>query len=151
MSFEHDPEFVDGELVERGRPDREHAETVQDVIGAFGSLHRAKRLWVGPALGVRVTAEKIRLPDFCAYRERPTEKLPTNPPLLAVEVVSPNERYSDLNKKLKEYHAWGVEHVWVADPHARELRVYDEAGMRNVLQLELPEFGITLTADDLFQ
>ncbi len=145
-----EPEYVHGEIVERGMPDPEHWETVQAFSIAFGPLHKVGRLRAGPELRVQVAPEKVRIPDFSVYRERPKGKLPNNPPLLVVEVVSPDDRRPKLLEKLKEYHSWGAEHIWVADPHSRELSVYDEGGWHGVERFELPEFGIALTADELF-
>ncbi len=145
-----EPEYVDGEIVERGMPDPYHWKTVHRFSYAFGELEQAGTLHVGPELRVRVAQERVRIPDFTVYREFPAERLPDAPPLLVVEVVSPDDRDTDLNEKLKEYLAWGAEYIWVANPHTRELSVYDENGRRGVEHLELPEFGITLAPSDLF-
>ena len=96
-----EPEYVEGEVVERAMPDPEHVETTQEIAFAFGALHRARRLWCGPELRVQIGSDRVRIPDYCVYRERPAHSLPTTPPLVVVEVVSPDDRYSELNEKLK--------------------------------------------------
>ena len=45
-------------------------------------------------------------------------------PDLVVEVLSPDDRWSDLMQKLREYFAIGVRLVWVADPEARIIYAY---------------------------
>jgi Uma2 family endonuclease len=67
-----------------------------------------------------------------------------------VEVVSKDDSHAELLKKLAEYHAWGVKHIWSADPWVRKLFVYDNQGYHEVTAFELPEFGATITASELF-
>ena len=45
-------------------------------------------------------------------------------PELIVEILSPDDRWSDLTQKLREYFAIGVRLVWVADPSARTVFAY---------------------------
>ncbi len=45
-------------------------------------------------------------------------------PDLIVEVLSPEDRWSEVTKKLQEYFAIGVRLVWVADPEERIVQAY---------------------------
>ena len=45
-------------------------------------------------------------------------------PELVVEVLSPDDRWSDVTEKLSEYFSIGVDRVWVADPRKRQVHVY---------------------------
>jgi Uma2 family endonuclease len=45
-------------------------------------------------------------------------------PVLAVEILSPNDVEEDINEKVDEYLAVGVPLVWVVDPHFRTVCVY---------------------------
>lgn len=45
-------------------------------------------------------------------------------PDLAVEVVSPNERYNKVMFKMDEYFAAGVEEVWLVSPEARIIQAW---------------------------
>ncbi|MBN1284143.1 MAG: Uma2 family endonuclease [Anaerolineae bacterium] len=52
-------------------------------------------------------------------------------PDLAVEIVSPNDPYSDVMQKVDEYLRYGVRLVWVIDPQTRTIRAFtpdDPAG-----------------------
>jgi Uma2 family endonuclease len=44
---------------------------------------------------------------------------------LAIEVISPGSRVYDTKFKLEAYLKLGVESVWLVDPEAREIQVYD--------------------------
>jgi Uma2 family endonuclease len=46
------------------------------------------------------------------------------PPDLAVEVVSPNDHYSRVQGKVREYLRVGVRMIWVVDPQDSSVTVY---------------------------
>jgi Uma2 family endonuclease len=46
------------------------------------------------------------------------------PPILAVEILSPNDTEEEVNEKVQEYLAVGVPLVWVVDPAFRTVTVY---------------------------
>jgi Uma2 family endonuclease len=78
------------------------------------------------------------------------KEYPTDPPVLAAEVVSEDDRHVEIQEKLAEYHAWGVRHVWLVDPWTRKLFVYDSGGLRATTCFELPEFGAKLYKAEVF-
>jgi len=45
-------------------------------------------------------------------------------PELVVEILSPDDSWSEVTQKLREYFAIGVRLVWVADPRARSVYAY---------------------------
>jgi len=45
-------------------------------------------------------------------------------PELVVEIISPDDKWSDVIEKLREYFAVGVKLVWVADPELRSVLAY---------------------------
>ncbi len=61
-------------------------------------------------------------------------------PILAVEILSPNDRQEEINEKLDTYREVGVPLVWVIDPHHRTVEIFRagaEPELVNVRQ-ELP-------------
>lgn len=74
--------------------------------------------------------EKVRKPDvsFVAKGRLPGDEVPeghaTVPPDLAVEVISPNDRYGEIDIKIGEYLAAGVKLVWIVSPDSRTVKVY---------------------------
>ena len=77
-------------------------------------------------------------------------EVPDHPPLVAIEILSPDDRIGYVVPKLDEYRRWGVAHIWVADPEDRKLLVYGADGLHEVEQLELPALGIVLTKNEIF-
>ena len=53
-------------------------------------------------------------------------------PDLAVEVGSPNDKFSDVTKKAEQYLKDGVQLVWIVDPQQKQVIVYQQG--HNILQ-----------------
>jgi Uma2 family endonuclease len=146
-----DREFVDGEIVERSLPDQLHSRTQNRLIGLVWDLSKTLPLHGRPELRSRVAATRVRIPDVSVYAgSEPTERVPTQPPFVAIEILSPDDRYSEVMEKLEEYRAWGVRHIWLVDPERRRLQVYGSGALSEVLALEIPEYDVRLTAVDIF-
>jgi len=73
-------------------------------------------------------------------------------PDLVIEVVSPNDRWSEINEKIGEYLGCGVRAVWIIDPRTQrvtcyhpptDLRVYGENDVLTAPEL-LPEFAMAI-------
>ena len=65
-------------------------------------------------------------------------------------MLSPDDKLAEVRKKLDEYRAWGVPHVWLVDPHSKRLYTC-EAGLTEVATLKIPELGIEVTPADIFE
>ncbi len=151
MSFDDwAPEYVDGELVERGLPNNSHSNIQQEFIYTFRKLGERLPLYPRPELRLRVAPGKYRIADVVIYaHEKPVEELPVQVPLVVIEIVSPDDKYAELMKKLEEYRAWGVPHVWLADPALRRICVYRDGALVPVMVLELPEFGVRIPVEEI--
>ena len=89
------------------------------------------------------------IPDIAVFHGPEPPEVPDYPPLVAIEILSPDDRLDAVTEKLEEYRAWGVAHTWAVDPIARHF--YNYAGtMNQVAELRLPELGIELTPAVLF-
>ena len=130
-------ELVDGQLVER-KMGFESSWIGGQLFLLLAAFCNARRLgWVAPADASYQCfpddPEKVRRPDVSFVR---LDRLPGGPPKghcgiapdLAVEVISPNELYSDVEVKVDEYLAAGVRLVWVVDPLSRSVRVHRADG-----------------------
>ncbi|HKA55800.1 MAG TPA: Uma2 family endonuclease [Candidatus Binatia bacterium] len=101
-------------------------------------------------LGVVFTAEAgyrlaqhpdtVRAPDvsFVARERIPAEGVPTGywpgAPDLAVEIVSPSDRFDDVVEKVAEYLAAGTRLVWVIHPRTHTVMVYRATGEVQLLR-----------------
>jgi Uma2 family endonuclease len=99
---------------------------------------------------MQLAADLFRVPDLAVFTNPPAEQAPSSPPLVVVEITSPDDRHQDLLQKLEEYRVWGVQHIWVVEPELKKFHVYDTEGLARVDQFELPQFGFSVTARELF-
>ncbi|MCS6919139.1 MAG: Uma2 family endonuclease, partial [Fimbriimonadales bacterium] len=74
--------------------------------------------------------ESVLAPDVAYIRKErlPQGELPEGycpiSPDLVVEVVSPNDRYTEVREKVGEWLAGGVQMVWVVDPQRRVVEIW---------------------------
>lgn len=151
-SFEDlDREYVDGEIVERSLLDELHSKTQWRLSGLIWDLSKTLPFQGRPDLRSRVRATRVRIPDVAIYAgAEPNASVPTEPPLVAIEILSPDDRHSEVMQKFEEYQAWGVLHVWLVDPHRRRLQMYGSGTLREVSVLEIPEYHVRFTPSDIF-
>jgi Uma2 family endonuclease len=151
MTFEHDAEFVHGEIVERPMPDYIHGR-IEILLGIeFGKVDSALRLNACAEVRMRLASDVYRIPDVAVFVGDPSNKqVPDTPPLVVIEILSKDDRYLDLMEKLEEFRQWGIPHIWVIDPSAQKFSIYSELGLHNVSSFALPEYSFQLTPAELF-
>ncbi|MBD2297680.1 Uma2 family endonuclease [Nostoc sp. FACHB-190] len=81
------------------------------------------------------TGSRVRVPDLMVFSEelamamegakRSTIMPEMPPPLLVVEVVSPNQSSRDYRYKRSEYGARGIPEYWIVDPIAQKVTVLE--------------------------
>ena len=144
--FEREPELVHGELVERPLPNLIHGRTQQRL-----AVHLDGVGYCCTEVRMRLSEDLYRIPDVAVFEGTgPTEAVPTAPPLLVVEISSPDDRLDAMLQKLDEYRTWGVRHIWLIEPERQRIHVYDQGSLTAVSRLELAEFGFSVTAQELF-
>jgi Uma2 family endonuclease len=148
-SFEDlDREYVRGEIVQRAMPDYPHGKTQLELGVRFRSLRDSHRLYACSETRMRLSPDLIRIPHVAVFADsEPQERIPSHPPLLVVEIISPDDRFSDVLEKLAEYRKWGVPHIWVVDPHRRTLASYDAGVLAQVDRLTLPGYPLEVGGD----
>ena len=145
-----DREYLDGEIVERNVGNKSHGRAQGRFIYLLSQLEKTTGIFVIPELRHKVTQTRYRIPDVAVFAKEPLSEVPDHPPLVAIEVLSPDDRIGYVVPKLDEYQRWGVQHIWLADPEDRKLLVYGCDGLHEVEQLELPDFGVVLSKNDIF-
>jgi len=147
-SYEPDCDYVDGVLEERNLGEYDHGN-LQTTISAY--LKYRARSWnvrVIVELRIRVSATRVRVPDVCVIlRDREIEQVPSKPPLVCIEVLSPEDRWPRVEKRIQDFLAMGVERVWVFDPKRGEVFEYTKSGRRKIVEdlLEAPPVSIRIS------
>ena len=144
-----DCEYLDGEVVERGMPNLPHSKAQMRLITWFIGLQEKLSLHCFADLRLRVGEKRYRVADLAVFQGEPVEDVPSSPPVVAIEILSPDDRFANVLAKLKEYHAWGVAHVWFVDPIQAKLYTYS-AGLSEVPAFQLPEYGVEIAASQIF-
>jgi Uma2 family endonuclease len=151
--FEHDCEYVDGVIEERSLGEFEHS-FLQLFLGSIFVTHRAE--WGVIAVSeqrVQTQSDHFRVPDLTILRGgAPRGRILTHPPLLVIEIQSPEDTLRRTAAKAAEYLAFGIEHVWVIDPHARVGYRGTTGGLELARsgELAIPETPIRIVLADLF-
>lgn len=126
-SYKPDPELIDGELREKPVPTKLHG-FVQWMIGHWFGLHMDEwDIMVLPEVRTRVTSTNFRLPDVAVARRGPIRgKTQDEPPMIAIEILSPDDRFTDLRNRALDFAQMGVKHIWLIDPEERVAFVWGE-------------------------
>jgi Uma2 family endonuclease len=147
-----EPDYVDGEVLERALPTPIHSQIQALLIMMFAPLMSRFRLVLLPELRVRVDPRRFRVVDLAVYRDsRPEGRYAATPAFVAIEIVSPDDRHSELTERLEDYRRWGVPHVWLVDPQLKRVYEYTEAGLLQFPALRLPEFDFEISTQELFK
>jgi Uma2 family endonuclease len=145
-----DCDFVDGEIVERNVGGNRHSTTQGRLIEFFYDLRKSHPFYARPELRFKLHEGRFRVADVAVFEgEPPVAEVPSTPPLIVIEIVSRDDRYTEIVEKLDEYRAWGVQHVWLVDPYLRKIYTCGNSGLREVSEFLLPPSGFRLTLDDI--
>lgn len=146
-----DREYVNGELIERSMPTYLHARIQARLIFLFETLGQRLPIFPAPELRLAIGLQRLyRIPDVSVFTgHEPTEPVPSAPPLVAIEILSPDDRLAETLKKFDEYRQFGVAHIWLIDPAEKKFYTFDANGLHPVPSLNLPQFDFTITFTDL--
>jgi Uma2 family endonuclease len=131
--YEPDCDYVDGQLEDRNVGKRPHSR-LQLVLGAY-FLHNEKRWGVYAFCDqrVQVSPTRVRVPDLCVVAGSvPDEYIFTKPPLLCIEILSPDDTVSRTRSRFDDYFTMGVPHVWLLDPESRRAWVATPGALTEV-------------------
>ncbi len=123
--YRPDREYVDGVVRERLWGERDHAWVQSNLLTFFGIRSHATDLKALPSLRFQTAPSRFRVPDVVITRGKPDEQILTKPPLLCVEILSPEDRMMSMLARLKEYLDFGVPVVWLIEPTERRIWVID--------------------------
>lgn len=142
-------ELDGGEVVEMPPPGKHHGFVCGNVAWVLGDFARKRRKGYVCTNDAGVLVEQdpdtVRGPDVTFYEDAQTtvdmdRQYAARPPLLAVEVSSPNDRINRTIRRITQMLRAGVGQVWLVDPEARDVSVY-RAGQDPVLLTEGQELS----------
>lgn len=127
-------EFEDGELILMTDESEINRRIAMFILVCFVQLGiPADRLSMKTE--IVTTGSRVRIPDLVVFSQelatamegakRSTVMPEMPPPLLVVEVVSPNQSNRDYRYKRSEYAARGITEYWIVDPIAQKVTVLE--------------------------
>ncbi|HZL26011.1 MAG TPA: Uma2 family endonuclease [Acidobacteriaceae bacterium] len=149
-AFRPDREYVDGEILERNVGKWQHAR-IQWLLALWFGRHESQWNVIGSTeQRVSVSPTRVRVPDLVVLRPGPQPDVLIEPPLLIIEVLSPDDNYSDLEERCRDYLQMGVEVVWIIDPKTRSGRMCLENRWVAARRLEVRNTPIYVDLEELF-
>ncbi len=148
-SYSPDREYVDGVIVERNLGELDHSSLQTELSFWLRSRREKLGIWVFVEQRVQVKPTHFRVPDICVVVDsKPKEPIFTRPPFICIEILSKDDRMTDVQDKIDDYLTFGVRYVWVLDPIRRRAWVHTAAGSYEakdgVLRTENPEIAVPL-------
>ncbi len=152
-SYSPDCDYLDGEVVQRNVGEFDHADLQTEIASYLRARYRKAGFLVVVEQRVQVSPTRFRIPDVCvATAERPMEQIFRKPPLLVIEILSPEDRVSAMQNRIDDYLAFGVVNIWVIDPKDRRAFVCSRQGWLESADLILRTTGgaIILPLPEIF-
>jgi Uma2 family endonuclease len=152
-SFHPDADFVDGQIEERNLGEYDHARLQYLLASFFGPRERDWNVLGIIEQRIRVAGNRVRVCDFALLRaDAPRESVTVTPPLLCLEILSPEDRLARAELVLADYRAMGVLNIWLIDPLRRAAHTFDAAGLHHAdpTRLLIPNTPIHLDLTGLF-
>ncbi|MBI2480194.1 MAG: Uma2 family endonuclease [Planctomycetia bacterium] len=131
-------ELIQGELREREmtRRNRLHAATESRIVRVLGNWLDQQHDFEGDVLSGEAGSILEQDPDTTVgidvalfsldvlRRQTDETRMVLGVPILAVEILSPNDKHEEIREKIVEYLRTGVKLVWEVDPDFQTVRVY---------------------------
>jgi Uma2 family endonuclease len=158
-------ELIEGELIEMGSPNPEHGTIQINIGGEIRNHIRRHRLPVSVSgdagLILSRNPDTVLLPDISVLDDSrlppkgQRKRFQPTPPTIAVEIISPSNRPSEIRRKMAAYLGAGTSIIWIVDPDRKIVTVHRADGTSQVLREAdgdfldgediLPEFRMVLS------
>lgn len=149
--YRPDCDYVDGVIQERNMGEKDHS-ALQMALSYF--LHGRRREWgihVFPEQRVQVKPTRFRIPDICVVAgPDPDEQILTKPPFICIEILSRDDRLSEIQERVQDYLDFGVPYVWILDPKSHQAWQCRPGEMRQVGELRTENPAILVPLNEIF-
>lgn len=131
--YKPDCEYIDGLLLERNAGYGPHSYVLAALAAWLCGQTKRWGQFTLSVQRVKVSETRIRVPDLCVVRKEDFANIIQRPPLLCVEILSPEDRWNRVQESIDDYLQFGVPEIWVIDPEeAKAWICTPEGGQRLV-------------------
>ncbi len=137
--YEPDCDYVDGILEDRNVGKNRHSRTQTLLIAWLAAREKQHGFRVLTEQRVQVSPRRVRIPDVCLLVAGDKDEVTLRPPLLWIEVLSPEDRWNRIQTRLNDALNFGVRTIWIVDPYSKEAWI------------ATPEHGTTTVEDGMLR
>ncbi len=149
-AYHPDREYVDGEVLERNVGKWEHSR-VQALLAAWFCQHEQEwMVQTATECRTQVSSTRVRIPDVVLVQGGAQPEILTRAPLLVVEILSPDDTYSDTQQRAQDYLLMGAKTIWIIDPDTRTARVCAGRTWTQATRLDVAGTPIYVDIETLF-
>jgi len=118
--YRPDMDYVDGRLEDRNVGEYDHS-SLQAALLVYFRQHRFEwNIRVVQEQRMQITPTRYRVPDTLIFsRDLEPEQIFSRPPLVCIEVLSPEDRTKRFQARVQDYFSMGVRAVWLLDPRKK--------------------------------
>jgi Uma2 family endonuclease len=152
-TYRPDADFVNGEIEERNMGEYQHARLQALIAALFITNEDSWSIQTVTEQRIHVATDRVRVCDIAILtNDAPDESVLTTPPLLCIEILSPEDRIPRAKLVLADYLAMGVLNIWLIDPVRRSASIFDAKGLRyaDPTNLNVPNTHIHLDLTPAF-
>jgi Uma2 family endonuclease len=150
-SYRPDRDYVDGVVLERNLGEYDHARLQTEIAFYFRSRLSQWGLRAVVEQRVQVASNRFRVPDVCVSAESQPEQIFRTPPLICIEILSKDDRLSEMHERVDDYLNFGVRYVWILDPATRRAWRCTSTGMNEVTELRTENPDTLVPLAELFE
>jgi Uma2 family endonuclease len=152
--YRPDCDYVDGEVQERNLGEQDHSDLQTRIAKLLGTDDNEVYVRVNTELRVQVKPERFRIPDVCVRRaDAPSEQIVRTPPLLCIEVLSPEDTVARTRARVRDFLEMGVHQVWAVDASTRSVMIFEDTTMIEQTSgtLRVPHTPVEVSLEDIFK
>ncbi len=136
--YEPGAEYVDGVIEERNVGEWWHAGWQMAISAYFFNRSDEWGIRVRPEQRTRTGERRYRVPDVAVFDEHtPPDPVAVVPPLIAFEVLSPEDRIYRMIVRLADFESMGVPAIYVVQPEDGGLMRLENGGLKTAEEVVL--------------
>ncbi len=148
-AYRPDCDYVDGEVIERNLGEHPHSDLQTEFAHYFRGRRKQWKMHAVVEQRVQVAPTRFRIPDVCIVPSGiPHSRIYRDPPIICIEILSPDDRQSRVQQRVDDYLKFGVRYVWVIDPETQRAWSYTSEGSTEIkdgiLQTQNPDMTVNL-------